>query len=150
MLRTAQLVYIDATFSVVHSLHHQHFTVLCVREFCADDKKNDGAVGYMYQEVSSKLHEIVPEFELYETSRPIYREFPWVPRVPWEFNGNGKYNSSFVGMGKNMGIAWREWEGNYSFPFPTQSRLVSLYVLHILLEERLALGGIGIDKDIPA
>ena len=29
------------------------------------------------------------------------REFPWVPRVPWDSHGNGNVVAPFVRMGKN-------------------------------------------------
>ena len=48
-----------------------------------------------------------------------YRKLPWdVPRVPWESHGNGKYNSSSMGMGKSMEIGWRGWEGIRTLHFP--------------------------------
>jgi len=49
------------------------------------------------------------------------------------------YYTSSVGMGKGTGMAWREREGMktlYTFPFRPLSKLVGIYVVLILLEER--------------
>jgi len=78
----------------------------------------------------------------FDSEISVYRELTWVPRVPRECHISGKYYCSCVWMKKSMGMAWREWEGmttHYISPFPTQSNLVSLYVVFVPLERRPAL-----------
>ena len=65
----------------------------------------------------------------------LYREFPFVSRVPWKLEI--QTYSIGMGMGMSMGMALREWEGMKAlhFPFATQSRLIRLRSTHVIGEK---------------
>ena len=97
---------------------YMHYTHAASRSICCDRRS--------FHACAAQNTRCVPNANRVEMS--LYREFPWIPWVPCESHGNGKYPFCFVRMGKSMGIAWWLWEGikTLHFPFPTLSRPTSL------------------------